>query len=139
MKADGKGSHSTRKYFSFLHFNPAPAELRYLVRSRSAYQLCDQVHCCFPCSPSIYMYNPLSGVTALLSLSNQVQSRKTLPCLIERLLTVQNELNQTNKQIFIIHAMRRSRKFCQRGSNFDRVFFLFFFSLMRGGRIQIPL
>ena len=33
--------------------------------------------------------------------------------------------------------MRVSRKLCQRGSNFD--IFFYFFSLMRGGRIQIPL
>ena len=32
--------------------------------------------------------------------------------------------------------MRGSIKFCQRGSNFDNVFF---FELMQGGRIQIPL
>ena len=32
-----------------------------------------------------------------------------------------------------------SRKFCQRGSNFDIFVFVLFFSLMRGGRIQIPL
>ena len=38
--------------------------------------------------------------------------------------------------IHVISAvMRGSRKFYQRGSNFDNVFF----SLMRGGRIQIPL
>ena len=36
------------------------------------------------------------------------------------------------------HFMRGSIKFCQRVSNLDNVF-LFFFSLMRGGRIQIPL
>ena len=36
-------------------------------------------------------------------------------------------------------CMRGSRKFCQRGSNFDDFFFFFFFLiLMRGGRIQIP-
>ena len=36
--------------------------------------------------------------------------------------------------------MRGSRKFCQRGSNFDLFFVLFFkFSLMRGGKIQVPL
>ena len=41
--------------------------------------------------------------------------------------------------------MRGSRKFCQRGSNFDvfffnfDVFFRFFFSLMKGRRVQIPL
>ena len=37
--------------------------------------------------------------------------------------------------------MRGSRKFCQRGFNADNVFFffLFFFNLMRGGRIQKPL
>ena len=34
-------------------------------------------------------------------------------------------------------AMCGSRRFCQRGSNFD-VFIVFVF-LMRGGRIQIPL
>ena len=33
-----------------------------------------------------------------------------------------------------IASMRGSRKFCQRGSNFDNIFFL-----MRGGRIQVPL
>ena len=43
-----------------------------------------------------------------------------------------------------VQSMRGSRKFCLRGSNFDVVFcvlfFVFvFFSLMRGGRIQIPL
>ena len=32
------------------------------------------------------------------------------------------------------YPMRGSRKFCQRRSNFDKVFFV---SLMRGGRIQI--
>ena len=32
--------------------------------------------------------------------------------------------------------MRGSRKFCQRRSTFDNAFF---FSLMRGGMIQIPL
>ena len=31
-------------------------------------------------------------------------------------------------------SMRGSRKFCQRGSNFD-----YFFSLMRGGRMNLPL
>ena len=31
--------------------------------------------------------------------------------------------------------MHESREFCQRGSNFDN----FFFKLMRGGRIQVPL
>ena len=31
--------------------------------------------------------------------------------------------------------MRGSRKFCRRGTNFDR----FFLKLMRGGRVQIPL
>ena len=36
-------------------------------------------------------------------------------------------------------SMRGSRKFCQRGSNLDNVFFLFLFFLMRGDeRIQIP-
>ena len=37
--------------------------------------------------------------------------------------------------------MRRSRKFCQRGPDFDNFFlFIFFFSwCQRGGRIQIPL
>ena len=57
-----------------------------------------------------------------------------------------------NMQIEIINnysilktLMRGSRKFCQRGSNFGNVFLLFFvclfffFSLMKGGRIQIPL
>ena len=39
---------------------------------------------------------------------------------------------------FIRTPMCGSRKFCQRGSNFDNVFF-FFFSLMRGDRTQIPL
>ena len=36
--------------------------------------------------------------------------------------------------------MRGARKFCQRGSKFDNVFFFFFFffELMRGYRIQIP-
>ena len=33
-------------------------------------------------------------------------------------------------------SMRGSRKFCQRGSNFDNNFF---FKLMRDGRIQVPL
>ena len=39
------------------------------------------------------------------------------------------------------HSMRRgSRKFCQRGSNPDNVFFFFFFFfLVRGKRIQIAL
>ena len=32
MKADSKGSHSSRKYFSFLHFNPAPAEFETSVQ-----------------------------------------------------------------------------------------------------------
>ena len=36
----------------------------------------------------------------------------------------------------VFYNMHGSRKFCQRGSNFDN---FFFFSLMRGGRIQIPL
>ena len=36
--------------------------------------------------------------------------------------------------------MRGSRKFCQRGSNFDKVFFFFHFQFdKKGGRIQIPL
>ena len=35
--------------------------------------------------------------------------------------------------------MRGSRKFYQRGSKFDNVFFLFVFLLMGGGRIKIPL
>ena len=35
-------------------------------------------------------------------------------------------------------CMRGSRKFCQRGSNFNFLF-LFSFFLMRGGRIQMPL
>ena len=38
--------------------------------------------------------------------------------------------------------MRRSRKFCQRGSNFEGFFFNFFFyffCLMKGGRIQTAL
>ena len=35
-------------------------------------------------------------------------------------------------------VMRGSRKFCQRGSNFDTFLFCIF-SLMRGGRIQISL
>ena len=35
--------------------------------------------------------------------------------------------------------MRGSRKFCQRGSTTLTRFFFFFFSLIRGGRIQIPL
>ena len=37
--------------------------------------------------------------------------------------------------------MRGSRKFCQRGSNFNFFFFfcVCFFFLMRGGRIQIQL
>ena len=34
-----------------------------------------------------------------------------------------------------IACMRGSRKFCQRGSNLNK----FFFSLMRGGKIKIPL
>ena len=34
--------------------------------------------------------------------------------------------------------MRGSRKFCQRGSNFNFLF-IFLFFLMRGGRIQIRL
>ena len=33
--------------------------------------------------------------------------------------------------------MHGSRKFCQRGSNFD--VFLLLFSLMSGGRIKVPL
>ena len=36
-------------------------------------------------------------------------------------------------------CMCGSRKFCQRGSNFDNFFFFFFFKLMRGEMIQIPL
>ena len=35
--------------------------------------------------------------------------------------------------------MRGSRKFCQRGSNFDNGFFFFFFLVDEGGRILIPL
>ena len=43
--------------------------------------------------------------------------------------------------VVIILLMRGSRKFCQRGSNFDNVFLFvwFFCSLMRGEKIQIPL
>ena len=41
-------------------------------------------------------------------------------------------IGQLNK-----HA--RSRKLRQRGSNFDGIFCFLVFSLMRGGRIQIPL
>ena len=37
----------------------------------------------------------------------------------------------------LLHLMRGPRKFCQRGSNFESVFF--FFSLLRRGRVQIPL
>ena len=40
---------------------------------------------------------------------------------------------------FLSGYMRGSRKFCQRGSNFDNDFYVFHFSLTRGGRIQIPL
>ena len=36
-------------------------------------------------------------------------------------------------------SMRGSRRFCHKGSNLDNVFFVVFFSLMRRGRIQIPL
>ena len=52
--------------------------------------------------------------------------------------------NETDDKVFPYVSMRGSRKFCQRGSNFDNVFFLcviflFFFFLTRGGRIQVPL
>ena len=49
---------------------------------------------------------------------------------------------------FAAVCMRGYRKFSQRGSNFDPffvfsffllLFFFFFISLMKGGRIQIPL
>ena len=43
----------------------------------------------------------------------------------------------TSILIAYVYVMRGSRKFCQRGSNYDKVFFLVLCG--GGGRIQIPL
>ena len=50
--------------------------------------------------------------------------------------TSQTTLSHIDSSLrYMYKFMRGSRKFCQRGPNFDNVFF----SLIRGGRIQISL
>ena len=65
---------------------------------------------------------------------NKHQTEKSaLPC--EKCAHLYKCINKSS-QANMTMPKRGSRKFCQRGSNFDNIFL---FSLMSGGRIQMPL